>query len=66
MEDREFELDNALKEHDYNVLGLSKLRRKGESIIERIDGDILCYKGIDGGQKGVGFLIQNRFKNSEI
>ena len=62
-EDRELKLDNALKEHDYNVLGLSELRGEGEAIIERTNGDILCYKGIVGGQKGVGFLTYNRFKN---
>ena len=33
-EDRELVLDNALKEHDYSVLGISELR-KGEAIIER-------------------------------
>ena len=63
IEDRELELDNALKEHDYDVFGLSELGREEEAIIERTNGDILCYKEIDGGMKGVGFLIHNMFKN---
>jgi hypothetical protein len=61
MEDRELKLDNALKEHDYSPQRIKKRRRSNYR--ENKLRYSISYKGIDGGQKVVGFLIQNRLKN---
>lgn len=62
--DREEELDNALKEIKFDVLGLSEVRRMGESIIEKENGDLLFHIGTTTpGQKGVGFIVKRDLKH---
>lgn len=56
-EEREVELENALEHVNYDILGLSEVRRTGEAIIEKRNGDIFYYKGTTLGQKRVGFII---------
>mgnify|MGYP000085366695 CR=1 FL=1 len=43
-------------------LGLSEIRKHGEAIIEKPDGDIFNYIGETKGQKGVGFMIKKQLK----
>ena len=62
-EEREIELENALKEIKYSIIGLSEVRKIGENIIEKTNGDILYYVGKTKGQKGVGFLVHKRYKH---
>ena len=47
----------------YDIIGLCEIRRLGEAIIEKDNGDIFCYKGETKGQRGVGFLIKNKLKH---
>ena len=60
--EREVELDNALSEIKFSIIGLSEVRKQGENIIEKENGNILYYMGQTKGQKGVGFLVQKNFK----
>jgi hypothetical protein len=58
------ELENALEGIRFNVLGLCELRKEGENIIERENGNILYYYGKAGGQKGVGFVVSKDYKHN--
>lgn len=55
------ELDNALKDIKYDILGISEMRRLEEKISE-YDEYILYQKGKTAGQHGVGFLIKKYLK----
>lgn len=61
--EREEELDHALKEIKFDVLGLSEIRRTGEAIIEKQNGDLFYYIGTTPGQRGVGFIIRKQVKH---
>jgi exonuclease III len=47
-----------------DILGLSEVRKHGESITEKPDGDILSYIRETKGQYGVGFIIKKKLKHS--
>ena len=51
------ELELALKDIKWDILGICEMRRAHETIEER-SGYILFSKGEEGGQRGVGFLIK--------
>lgn len=55
------ELEEAIEEINYDILGISEMRRAGEKIEEH-KKYILYQKGEPGGQKGVGFLIKQSLK----
>ena len=52
------ELESALVNSNIDVLGIAEVRRDGEAISMTKNKNLLCYKGIEGGQKGVGFIIK--------
>ena len=45
-------------------MGLSEIKREGEKIIKLKEGGILCYKGNEIGQRGVGFWISSKVEKS--
>ncbi|CAH2090099.1 unnamed protein product [Euphydryas editha] len=57
------ELTNALKNINFDIIGLSEVRRVGCSIEEYQDY-ILCYTGQTKGLYGVGFLVKKELKNN--
>lgn len=59
-EGRVLELEHALDNLKFDILGLSEIRREGESIVKRKNGNILFYYGNTKGHKGVGFYIHKR------
>ena len=59
-EESEVELVHALEEIKSDILGLSKVRRMGEAIVEKENGDLWCHKGETPSQRGVGFIIQKQ------
>ena len=61
--ERELELDNALKEVKFSIIGLSETRIMGTNIVEKANGNVLHYIGETKGQKGVGFLIHKDLKH---
>lgn len=60
------ELENAFKEKKVSILGLAEIRRKNEKIIQLKSGNILCHSDSTGGQRGVGFLIDKKFKDQIV
>lgn len=55
------ELEKALEDIKWDILGLCEIRRLGEKIEERADY-IFFHKGEIPGQRGVGFLIKRSKK----
>lgn len=58
------QLQNALNNIKWDILGVSEVRRMGEEIIELQNGDIFSYVGQTKGLYGVGFLINNRWRKN--
>ncbi len=56
------ELEEAFEEGKLDILGMAEIRREGESIMETKRGNLFYYMGQKGGQKGVGFLINKKWK----
>lgn len=59
------ELENALKNINWDIIGISEIRREGYRIEER-DWCIFCYVGETQGSRGVGFLIKKHLKTKII
>lgn len=57
------ELQHALENINYDVLGLAEVRRIGNKI-EEYDEHIFCYVGETIGLHGVGFLIKKKYKSN--
>lgn len=57
------ELEIAISNIKWDIIGISEMRRPGEGIEERNDY-IMFHKGEHTGQKGVGFLIKSRLKKN--
>ena len=62
-EEREEELERALRETKIDILGICEVRKLGEAITERENGDLFHYKGETAGHKGVGFIIKKDIKH---
>ncbi|XP_028168072.1 uncharacterized protein LOC114358336 [Ostrinia furnacalis] len=63
--ERLLELSHALKKINYDIIGLSEVRKQGCTIEEHQDF-ILCYTGVSGGLHGVGFIIKKTFKQNIV
>ena len=63
-QEREEELEKALIGINYDVIGLCEIRRQGEAIIEKENGNLITYIGNTKGQRGTGFLINKRIKEN--
>ncbi|GBP46288.1 Craniofacial development protein 2 [Eumeta japonica] len=61
--DRLIELEEAIKQIKYDVIGISEVRRQGPSI-EEYNNFILCYVGQTPVKYGVGFVINKLHKNN--
>lgn len=59
------ELEIAISNIKWEILGISEMRRPGEGIEEKNDY-IMFHKGEHTGQKGVGFLIKSKLKKNII
>lgn len=62
-QDRLNELDHALKQINWDIIGLSEVRRSNEQIQE-YDDYILYYKNEIPGLYGVGFLVKKYLKEN--
>ena len=54
-EDRLYEFEKSLKEIKSDIIGLSEVRRNGESLVRRRNGHYLYYFGETKGCRGTGF-----------
>lgn len=61
--ERLIELNEALANIKYDIIGLSEIRRLGNEISE-YDHFILCHTGQTPGKYGVGFFINKHLKNN--
>ena len=61
-QERLYELDFALQQIKWDIIGLSEIRRSGEQI-EEYDNYIFYFKNITPGLYGVGFIIKKHLKD---
>lgn len=59
------ELELAIENLKWDILGISEMRRIGEGIEER-NNYIMYYKGEIAGHRGVGFLVKTKLKSQII
>lgn len=61
------ELEEALKNLNWDILGISEMRKAGEAIEEHLmlcdTGYVIFNKGETGGQRGGGFMVKTHLKN---
>jgi len=60
------ELELALENSNLDIIGLSEVRRNGESILLTKNKNLLCQIGTEGGQRGVGFILKNRLTKNFV
>ncbi len=65
-EERLVELETALTERQIDIIGISEIKRKGEQIIQRKNGNMFYYFGSTKGYRGVGFYINKRILNQIV
>ena len=64
-EERLIELENALRDIKWDIIGLAEVRRLGEHTVER--GDFVFFHfGESSGIHGVGFMVAKKWKNNII
>ncbi|KAJ8709252.1 hypothetical protein PYW07_009078 [Mythimna separata] len=59
------ELELAIENLKWDILGISEMRRIGEGIEER-NSYIMYFKGETAGHRGVGFLVKSKLKSQII
>lgn len=64
-DERLIELENALKDISWDILGLLEVRRVGEHSEERDDA-VFVHFGETSGQHGVGFMVAKKWKDNII
>lgn len=52
------ELENALQNTEWDIIGLAEIRRNYEAQNEMKKGYILMHSAADNGQFGTGFIIK--------
>ena len=58
------ELEEELEKINWDIIGLSEVRRKGEELVELKSGHLFYYRGTETGRtSGVGFLINKTIKD---
>lgn len=57
------ELEEAIRQIKYDIIGISEMRRFGNKI-EEYDTFILCYIGTTPGKYGVGFIVKKSLKHN--
>ncbi len=65
-EERLYELEKALENVKWDILGISEVRRVGENLIKRTNGNIFYYYGKTKGFRGVGFYVNEKWRSSII
>ena len=57
-EERLQEFENALQEIKWDIVGLAEVRREGENLIKRRNGNYFYFYGETKGYRGVGFYVR--------
>lgn len=61
--DRLVELDEALTEIKWDVIGLAEIRRPSEQLFIKENGNLFYHYGKTKGQMGVGFYVHKRWRH---
>ncbi|XP_072048728.1 craniofacial development protein 2-like [Amphiura filiformis] len=63
----EDKLENELEHINWDIVGLSEIKRRGEELVELRSGSMFYYKGRDNdSNSGVGFLVNKNIKDKII
>lgn len=65
-EERVEEFENALKDIKWDIIGLAEVRREGESLVKRKNGNYMYYYGETKGYRGVGFYVKGELEKDII
>ena len=57
-------LEKELENINWDILGISEMRRPGEAVVQLPNGHILYNNGNDRKQGGVGFLIKKELEGN--
>ncbi|RZF46230.1 hypothetical protein LSTR_LSTR010892 [Laodelphax striatellus] len=63
-EDKLMELEEAMKEVLWDIIGIAEIRRSYEKIAERNSGHIFCHSAATRGNRGVGFFVNKLHSKS--
>ncbi|KAI5722002.1 hypothetical protein M8J76_002173 [Diaphorina citri] len=58
------ELENALREVQWDLIGLTEIRRNEEVTLERKNGYVLLHSSAERSMFGTGFIIKNKYRNN--
>lgn len=64
IEERMEELENALREVQWDLIGLTEIRRNEEVTLERKNGYVLLHSSAERSMFGTGFIIKNKYRNN--
>ena len=62
-EERLLEFEESLKKVRWDILGIAEVRRAGNELIHRKNGDYLYFYGETKGYRSVGFLVKEKLWN---
>jgi len=62
-EERVVEFEHVFENISFDVVGLLEIRREGEHIVRRRNGNVWYYFGQSKGHRGVGFYVHKRCAN---
>lgn len=65
-EERLWEFENELNKIKWEIVGLAEVRKKGEELVKRKNGNYFYYFGETAGQKGVGWYIKGEIWNKIV
>lgn len=62
--DRLYELGKASDKIEWDLIGLSEVRKRGEGLIKRKNRNLFYYYGEIKVYRGIGFYIKKKIKNN--
>lgn len=65
-EEKMQELENALDDITWDIIGLAEIRRNTETLMERKNGYVLLHSSAVKSMFGTGFIIKNKFRNNIV
>ncbi len=65
-EERLYQFEKNLENVKWDIVGLGEVRRKGEKLMTRKNGNYWYYFGESKGYRGIGFYIKGYWKNKII
>lgn len=60
------ELEYALEDITWDIIGLSEIRRNADVLMERKNGYVLLHSSAERSMFGTGFIVKNKFRNNIV